>query len=266
MIKVAVTGAAGRMGLRILHFLNQAEDIKIVGAIEAPGHPAMGSDAGTVSGEGDIGVTISPDLSQASADADVIVDFTSPSATLKNAEFAKASGKSMVIGTTGFTEDERLRLVKLSDNFPCVFAPNMSIGVNVMFEVTKKLASILGDEYDVEVVEAHHKLKADSPSGTALRLGEAAAQGLGWDFQSAARFERYGRIGERGGKEIGVQSIRGGDTIGEHTVMFFGDGERLELTHRATNRDNFAKGVLRAVRWIYGKSSGLYTMKDVLEL
>ena len=266
MVKVAVTGAAGRMGRRIIHFLNQAQDVEIVGAAEAPGNSAVGSDAGTVSGEGEIGVAITSDLSRASAGADVIVDFTSPAATLENARFSQASGKSMVIGTTGFTEDERLRLIELAENFPCVFAPNMSIGVNVMFEITKQLASILGDEYDVEVIEAHHKLKADSPSGTALRLGEAAAEGLGWDFQSAARFERYGRIGERGDREIGLQSVRGGDTVGEHTVMFFGDGERLELIHRATNRDNFAKGVLRAVIWIYGKSPGLYTMKDVLEL
>jgi len=266
MINVAVTGAAGRMGQRIIHFLNQAQDIKIVGAVEAPGHGAIGNDVGTVSGEGEIGISITWDLNEASADADVIVDFTSPSSTLKNAELAKSASKSMVIGTTGFTEDEKRKLVKLAENFPCVFAPNMSIGVNVMFEVTKQLASILGEEYDVEVIEAHHRLKADSPSGTALRLGEAAAEGLGWDFPSAARFERYGRIGERGNKEIGLQSVRGGDTVGEHTVMFFGDGERLELTHRATNRDNFAKGVLRAARWIYGKSPGLYTMKDVLEL
>lgn len=266
MVKVAVTGAAGRMGLRILHFLNQAKDIEIVGATEAPGHGSIGSDAGALAGEGEIGVTVSSDLSQASADADVIVDFTSPSATLKNAELAKTLSKSMVIGTTGFEDTEKDRLFELAESFPCVFAPNMSIGVNVMFEITKQLAEVLGEEYDIEIVEAHHNLKADSPSGTALGLGEAAAKGLGWDFQSTARFERHGRIGKRGDKEIGLQSVRGGDTVGEHTVMFFGDGERLELTHRAMNRDNFAKGVVRAVRWIYGKSPGLYTMKDVLEL
>ena len=168
MVKVAVTGAAGRMGLRILHFLNQAEDIEIVGATEAPGHSAIGSDAGTLAGEGEIGVAIISDLNEASIDAVVIVDFTSASSPLKNAEFAKAAGKSMVIGTTGFTEEERQNLLTLAEGFPCVFAPNMSIGVNVMFEVTRQLASILGDEYDVEIVEAHHKLKADSPSGTAL--------------------------------------------------------------------------------------------------
>lgn len=266
MVRVAVTGAAGRMGRRILHFLNQAEDMKIVGATEIQGHPALGTDAGAVSGEGEIGVLITSDLSESSAEADVIIDFTAPTATLQYAEFAAANGKSMVIGTTGFTEDERRKLLQLTGSFPCVFAPNMSIGVNVMFEVTKKLASVLGDEYDVEIVEAHHKHKEDSPSGTALRLGEAAAEGLGWDFPSVARYERHGRIGERGDREIGLQTIRGGDTIGEHTVIFFGEGERIELIHRATTRDNFAKGAVRAVKWIYGKPPGLYTMKDVLEL
>jgi len=266
MINVAVTGASGRMGRRILHFLNQADDIKIVGATEAPGHPVLGTDAGVVSGEGEIGVLIASDISEASADADVIVDFTAPFATLHNAQYAAANSKSMVIGTTGFDEEERLKLAHLAKGFPCVFAPNMSIGVNVMFEVARKLASILGEEYDVEIVEAHHALKADSPSGTALGLGEAAAEGLGWDFPSVARYERYGKIGERGSKEIGIQSIRGGDIVGEHTVMFCGEGERIELTHRATTRDNFAKGVVRAVRWIHGKSPGLYSMKDVLEL
>ena len=266
MVKVAVTGAAGRMGRRIIHFLSQDDGITIVGASEAPGHPDIGRDAGTVSGNGEIGVLISSDTEEAFADAQVIVDFTSPSATLVNADYARTHAKSMVIGTTGFTQDERLKLTELTRDFPCVFAPNMSIGVNVMFEITKNLASVLGDDYDIEVVEAHHNLKEDSPSGTALRLGEAAAEGLGWDFQSVSRFERHGRIGKRGEKEIGLQSIRGGDTVGEHTVMFFGDGERLEITHRATNRDNFAKGAVRAVKWIDGKPPGLYTMKDVLGL
>ena len=266
MIKAAVTGAAGRMGLRILHFLNQAEDIEIAGAAEAPGHLTIGSDVGAVLGEREIGVTITSDINEAFKDADVIVDFTSPASTLESAEYVKAARKSMVIGTTGFTDGERAKLTELASSFPCVFAPNMSIGVNVMFEAAKSLASVLGDDYDVEVIEAHHKLKEDSPSGTALRLAEAAAEGLGRNIQDVARFERYGRIGERPHKEIGVQTIRGGDTVGEHTVIFFGEGERLELTHRATNRDNFAKGAVRAARWVHDKPPGLYTMKDVLGL
>lgn len=254
------------MGQRIIHFLSRDGEVKIVGAAERSGHPSMGSDAGVLSGIGDIQVTVTSELSESSSEADVIVDFTSPDSTLAAAEYASREGKAMVIGTTGFTGEERKRLDELSETFPCVIAPNMSIGVNVMFEMAKILARTLGDEYDVEIVEAHHRHKVDSPSGTALRLGEAAAEGLGRDFQDVARFERYGRTGERQPKEIGIQTIRGGDIVGEHTVMFIGEGERIELTHRALNRDNFAKGVVRAVKWIYGKPPGIYTMKDVLAL
>lgn len=259
-------GAAGRMGQRIIYCLSRDEDVKIVGAKEIAGHPSQGSDAGVLSGVGEIGVVVTSSLAESSSEADVIVDFTSPESTLVNAEFASQKGISMVIGTTGFTPEERSKLEELSQSFPCVIAPNMSIGVNVMFELTAILARALGDEYDVEIIEAHHKHKLDSPSGTALRLGQAAAEGLGRDFEQAARFERHGKIGERAPGEIGMQTIRGGDIVGEHTVMFIGEGERIELTHRAQNRDNFAKGVVRAVKWIYGKPPGTYTMKDVLSL
>lgn len=266
MIRVSVMGAAGRMGQRIIHFLSQDGEVKIVGAVERSGHPSLGADAGLLAGFGDINVPLTNDLKESSSGSDVIVDFTSPGSTLEAAEYASSEGKAMVIGTTGFTGEERSRLEELSKTFPCVIAPNMSIGVNVMFEMTKILARTLGDEYDVEIIEAHHRHKVDSPSGTALRLGEAAAEGLGRGFQDVARFERHGRIGERPPKEIGMQTIRGGDIVGEHTVMFIGEGERLELVHRALNRDNFAKGVLRAVKWIYNKPPGRYTMKDVLSL
>lgn len=266
MIKVSVIGAAGRMGQSIINLLCQDGEIKIVGAVERSGHPYLGSDAGGLAGLSDINVPLTNDLKESSSEADVIVDFTSPGSTLEAAEYASLEGKAMVVGTTGFTGDERKRLEQLSKTFPCVIAPNMSIGVNVMFEMTKILARTLGDEYDVEIIEAHHRHKVDSPSGTALRLGEAAAEGLGRDFQDVARFERHGSIGERKQKEIGIQTIRGGDIVGEHTVMFIGEGERIELTHRALNRDNFAKGVVRAVKWIHGKSPGRYTMKDVLSL
>lgn len=254
------------MGQRIIYYLSRDDDIEIVGAKEIAGHPSQGSDAGTLSGIGEIGVIVTGGLSESSSDADVIVDFTSPGSTLENAEFASQRGISMVIGTTGFTSEERSKLERLTESFPCVLAPNMSIGVNVMFEVAGVLARALGDEYDVEIIEAHHKHKLDSPSGTALRLGQAVAEGLGRDFERVARFERHGKIGERMPGEIGMQTIRGGDIVGEHTVMFIGEGERIELTHRAQNRDNFAKGVVRAVKWIYGKPSGIYTMKDVLSL
>jgi 4-hydroxy-tetrahydrodipicolinate reductase len=170
----------------------------------------------------------------------------------------------MVIGTTGFRSDEKIRLEELAGKFPCVVSPNMSIGVNVMFEITKKLAELLGNEFDVEIIEAHHRQKKDSPSGTAIRLGEIVAEATGRDFSDVARFERHGHVGERGLNEIGIQAIRGGDIIGEHCVLFCGNGERVELTHRATNRDNFARGAIRALRWIIGKPPGIYTMRDVL--
>jgi 4-hydroxy-tetrahydrodipicolinate reductase len=264
MIKVAIMGVAGRMGGSIFRLLNAEDDIQIVGATEISGHPEIGSDVGLVCGEGGIGINISDTVEKASSDADVIVDFTTPSSTLNNARYASSNGKAMVIGTTGFSEEAIKELSQLSENFPCVFSPNMSIGVNVMFEATRMLAQILGDDFDVEIIEAHHKHKVDAPSGTALRLGEAAAEGLGRDFSKVARFERHGAIGERKDKEIGMQSIRAGDIVGEHTVMFCGGGERIELTHHAMSRDNFAQGVLRAVKWIPGKPPGIYTMKEVL--
>lgn len=264
MIKVSIMGVSGRMGRSIYRLLDAEDDIQIVGATEIENHPDMGKDIGLVAGEGEIGVQLSCGLEASSKEADVIVDFTVPSSTLNNARYASASGKAMVIGTTGFDDDQRKELNELAKSFPCVFSPNMSIGVNVMFEATKKLAEILGDDYDIEIIEAHHKHKVDAPSGTALKLGEAAAEGLSRDFNSSARYERHGVIGERGEKEIGMQTIRAGDIVGEHTVMFCGAGERIELTHRAMSRDNFAKGVVRAVQWVSGKPSGMYTMKEVL--
>ncbi|MEW6145237.1 MAG: 4-hydroxy-tetrahydrodipicolinate reductase [Thermodesulfobacteriota bacterium] len=266
MIKVSVAGAAGRMGQRIIYCLSRDEGVKIVGAGEAERHPSLGIDAGIIAGAGEIGVPITSDIARSSLDADVIVDFSSPKSTLRNASYALGEGKSMVIGTTGFTEKEDAELKELCRGFPCVLSSNMSIGVNVMIEATRMLARALGDEYDVEIVEAHHRHKVDSPSGTALMIGQAASEGLGRDFHKVARFERHGRIGERKRHEIGIQSLRGGDVVGEHTVMFLGEGERIELAHRALSRDNFAKGAIRAVKWIYGKPPGIYTMKDVLAL
>jgi 4-hydroxy-tetrahydrodipicolinate reductase len=266
MIKVSVAGAAGRMGQRIIYCLSRDESVKIVGAGEAERHPSLGIDAGIIAGAGEIGVPITSDNARSFLGADVIVDFSSPKSTLLNASYALEKGKSMVIGTTGFNEKEEAELRELCSGFPCVLSSNMSVGVNVMIEATRMLARTLGDDYDVEIFEAHHRHKVDSPSGTALMIGQAASEGLGRDFRKVARFERHGRIGERKREEIGIQSLRGGDVVGEHTVMFLGEGERIELAHRALSRDNFAKGALRAVKWIYGKPPGIYTMKDVLAL
>ncbi len=264
MIKTAIAGIAGKMGGRILSLIREEEGIKIIGATERQGHPIIGKDVGVYAGGDQIGVLVSDKIEEAAFDADVIVDFTSPGAALSNAEYASKTGKAMVIGTTGFSEYEKKELESLAKGFPCVISPNMSIGVNVMFEVAKRLAQLLGDGFDVEIIEAHHRFKADAPSGTALRLGEVVAEALGRDFREAARFERYGRIGERKGDEIGIQTIRGGDIVGEHTLIFCGIGERLELTHRALSRDNFARGAIRALKWVVGKPPGIYTMKEVL--
>lgn len=264
MIKVAVAGVTGRMGSRILSLLIDDIDCEVVGATEYKGHPSIGKDAGLAANIGDLRIPISGNMEEAAKQADVIVDFTLPEATIEHARFASKSGKAMVIGTTGFSNDEKTALLSLTSEFPCILAPNMSIGVNVMFEVAKRLASLLGDEYDVEIVEAHHKHKVDAPSGTALKLAEVIAHSLGRDLDEVGRYERYGKIGERPEAEIGIQTLRGGDVVGEHTAFFFGHGERIELTHRATNRDNFARGAIRAVKWIAGKSPGLYDMNDVL--
>jgi len=266
MINVLVTGAAGRMGKQIISLLLEEDGIEVVGATEIDGHPSVGNDVGEIIGKGKIGVLVSDNLDKAASRADVVVDFTHPNSTLDAASYASSKGKPMVIGTTGFNPDEKVRLEKLATGFPCVISPNMSIGVNVMFEITKKLAELLGNEFDIEVIEAHHRHKKDSPSGTAMRLGEIIAESTGRNFSNVAKFERHGHVGERGLNEIGIQAIRGGDIIGEHSVWFCGNGERVELTHRATNRDNFARGAIRALRWIIGKPPGVYTMRNVLGL
>lgn len=264
MINVSVTGAAGRMGKQIITLLLQEDDIEVVGATEIDGHPSIGKDVGEIIGIERIGVLVSDNLDKAASKADVVVDFTNPKATLDAASYASSKRKPMVIGTTGFSRDEKIRLEKLAKGFACVISPNMSVGVNVMFEITKKLAELLGNEFDIEVIEAHHRNKKDSPSGTAIRLGEIIAESTGRDFSEVARFDRHGHVGERRPNEIGIQAIRGGDIIGEHCVWFCGNGERIELTHRATDRNNFASGAIRALRWIIGKPPGVYTMRNVL--
>ncbi len=266
MINVLVTGAAGRMGGRVISLLLQEDGIDLVGATEVGGHPSVGNDVGEIMGTGKIGVLVSDNLEKAALRADVVVDFTNPKATLDAASYASSTGKPMVIGTTGFSQDEKGRLEKLASRFACVISPNMSIGVNVMFEITKKLAELLGNEFDVEIIEAHHRDKKDSPSGTAMRLGEIIAESTGRNFSRVARFERHGHVGKRGPDEIGIQAIRGGDIIGEHSVWFCGNGERVEVTHRATDRDNFARGAILALRWIIGKPPGVYNMRNVLGL
>lgn len=266
LIYAAIMGIGGRMGSKLFALAHGDDDIKVVGATEASGSSLLGQDAGVVSAVGGLGIKVTDDLAEACKEADGIIDFTVPVATLAHARYAAEHNVAMVIGTTGFSSDERKQLEKLADGFPCVLAPNMSIGVNVMFNAAKKLAQSLGDDYDVEIVEAHHRNKVDAPSGTALRLADVVADALGRDIEEVGTFSRHGAIGPRGDKEIGIQTIRGGDIVGEHTVMFIGPGERIELTHRAANRDNFASGAIRALKWVVGRPPGLYSMDDVLGL
>jgi len=265
MTRVVVTGAAGRMGTEIVRLVRATEGMALAGAVERAG-PAIGQDAGALAGLGPTGVAVGDDLAKALAGADVVVDFTSHDASAGNAEVCAAKGVPIVIGSTGFAPEAKARVAGAARKIPVVLSPNMSVGVNVLFELVRQAAKVLGDGYDVEIVEIHHKKKRDAPSGTAVRLGEVAAEALGRDPKDALAYARHGILGERPPWQIGVQTLRGGDVVGEHTVFFCGEGERLELTHRATSREQFARGALRAARWIAGKPAGLYDMADVLGL
>jgi 4-hydroxy-tetrahydrodipicolinate reductase len=266
MIKVAVTGAAGRMGGRIITAISEADGLAVGGAVERAGHGLVGQDAGSVAGCGALGVQIVDSLEAALSAADVLVDFTFPEVTLHNLEVAARLGKSVVIGSTGFTPAQREEVRKFAEKIPVVLAPNMSVGVNVCFKLLKDVAKTLGDDFDVEIVELHHNKKKDSPSGTAVRMGEVVAEALGRDYDQVANFHRQGMCGERTKEEIGMQTVRGGDIVGEHTVYFIGMGERIEITHRAMSRDMFARGAVRAAGWLAEQKAGLYDMQDVLGL
>lgn len=265
-MKVAVTGAAGRMGQRIIALVTGTEDMAIAGAIESPLHNALGHDAGLGAGCGHLNVLITGDLAQALEPSDVLIDFTWPEVTMQNLAECVRLGKSMVIGTTGLSPQQRSEIENAARLIPIVFAPNMSVGVNVCFKLLKELAAALGDDFDVEIVEMHHNKKKDSPSGTAVRMGEIVADALGRDYGEVANYHREGMCGERTREEIGMQTVRGGDIVGEHTVYFIGMGERIELSHRAMSRDMFARGAIRAARWLGSQQPGLYDMQDVLGL
>lgn len=266
MIKAIVAGAAGRMGKRIIHMIDQGHQITLTAAFERPNHPAVGGDAGIIAGINPLGITITDSLKPILHHGDVLIDFTGPEATLENLSLAASRGLSMVIGTTGISGADLERLKQSAEKIRCVFAPNMSVGVNVMFKVAADMARILGKDYDMELLEVHHRMKKDAPSGTAMRLAEIVADATGRDLAKAGVFERKGIIGERTDEEIGIQTWRAGDITGEHTIMFGGIGERLELTHRAHNRDNFARGAVRAALWVVNQPVGLYDMQDVLGL
>ncbi len=265
MQRVIVTGAAGRMGSTIIRLVSEDRDLKLAGAVEREGFDVI--DAGIPANIGEIGIKIVDNIFQLKGiEADVIIDFTIPEATLKTLEFAIENKINMVIGTTGLSDNDLEKIKKASEKIAIVQSPNMSVGVNVLFKISELVAKVLGDDYDIEIVEAHHRFKKDAPSGTAVKLGQIVAAALGRDYKKVAKFERCGMIGERTKEEIGMQTLRAGDIVGDHTVMFGGIGERLELTHRAHNRENFARGALRAAKWLKNKNTGLYNMLDVLNL
>lgn len=264
MIDLVVAGAAGRMGGRILALARESADLRIVGALERPGHPALGRDAGEVAGTAPLGVPVTDDAGRALARDRVLVDFTTPEATLEHARLAAAQGARAVFGATGLGADQVAELRALAARTAVVHSPNMSVGVNVALRVLALMARALGDEYDVEITEIHHRMKKDAPSGTAARMAEVIAQALGRDLEEVGVYGRRGMVGERGPREIGVHALRGGDVVGEHTVVFSTLGERLELTHRAHSRDVFVRGALRAARFVATAKPGYYSLHDVL--
>ncbi|HEY3489699.1 MAG TPA: 4-hydroxy-tetrahydrodipicolinate reductase [Candidatus Deferrimicrobiaceae bacterium] len=265
MAKVVVCGAMGRMGRAILTILKeQPYGLVLSGAVETPGNPLIGIDAFEAAGIGRAGVPVTSDFASAISFADVAIDFTAAASSVVHARIAGAAGKSIVIGSTGFSDEQKAAVGEVARQIPVVLSPNMSVGVNLMFKVAADVARVLGDDYDVEIVEVHHRFKKDAPSGTAVRLAEAVASALGRDMKEVGVYGREGIVGERPRKEIGVFAVRAGDVVGEHTLTFGGIGERLEITHRAHSRDTFARGAVRAAGWLVTKPAGLYDMQAVL--
>ena len=265
-VHVAITGAAGRMGRMLVAAVTAAEDMRLGAALEHPESPHVGADAGDVAGIGAVNVPIGTDIAALVDDFDVLVDFSVPEATLAQLDVCVAHDKKLVIGTTGFDAAGQQAIDQAARRVPLLIAPNMSVGVNVAFKLVENAAKALGDDVDVEVVETHHRHKIDAPSGTAVRMGEVLAAALGRDLATDAVFGRAGITGTRKRRDIGFHSLRGGDVVGEHTVVFAGAGERIEITHRASSRENFAAGAVRAVRFIADRTPGRYGMDDVLGL
>ena len=266
MIKVIVAGAAGRMGCRLVSLVRDSTALTLAGALEGKGHHALGEDAGETAGAGHADIPITDDLAALMERGDVVIDFSAPEATLEHLRIVAQHRRAMVIGTTGFSASELDEVKSLGRQVPCVLSPNMSVGVNLIYKVVGEMAKILGEEYDIEVIEAHHRLKKDAPSGTALKMAEVLALAVNRDLDQVGVYARKGLIGERSRNEIGIQTIRAGDIVGDHTVLFGGMGERIEITHRASSRDTFARGALRAARWVVRQHPGLYDMMDVLSL
>jgi len=269
MTKVAVVGAGGRMGRTIVACIcrGMVPGVELSGALEAAGDERIGSDAGEIAGAGACGILISDDGSAVAGGADVLVDFSFHAAVPETVRLGRKHGCGLVIGTTGLSDEERSVVEAAARELPIVMAPNMSFGVNLLRVLVGRVAEALTDKgYDIEVIERHHRRKKDAPSGTALGLAEAAAEGMGVDLESVAVYGRRGMVGQRPAGQIGIHAVRGGDIVGDHEVLFAGDGEYLQLVHRATSREAFAVGALRAAVWVHGREPGLYDMLDVLEL
>ncbi len=266
MTRIAIIGAGGRMGKNLIEAVTLAGHVELAAAIERPESSLVGADAGELAGIGRNNVAVVGDLTLILDQFDVLIDFSVPQATLANARACAAAGKGMVIGTTGFSLEQKEELLAHQTDIPICMAANFSTGVNLCFKLLDMAASVLGDDVDVEIYEAHHRHKIDAPSGTALRMGEVVADALGRDLQKVAVYGREGQTGARDRKTIGFATARGGDVVGDHTVMFMADGERVEITHKASSRMSFARGAVRAAAWLSDKPAGLYDMQDVLGL
>lgn len=266
MTKIAIVGATGRMGKALIEACANTEGLELTVATEHPSNPLIGADAGAVAGISSNNVLIASSLAEAANDFDVLIDFTRPEPCLEHLAWCAEHGKKIVIGTTGFDAAGKAAIAQAAERIPVVFAPNMSVGVNLCLKLLDMAARVLGDSVDIEIIEAHHRHKVDAPSGTALRMGEVVADALGRDLKECAVYGREGVTGERDRKTIGFETIRAGDIVGEHTVMFADVGERVEITHKASSRMTFAKGAIRAAAWLQDKQSGLFDMQDVLGL
>lgn len=264
-LKIGIVGAGGRMGRNLITAVQNAEGVELGAAFERKGSSLVGADAGEVAGIGATGVKISDDLSQ-NTNFDVLIDFTRPESTLEHIKFCVANGKKMVIGTTGFDDAGKQAIQTAAEQISIVFASNYSVGVNLVFKLLEKAAKVMGDYCDIEVIEAHHRHKVDAPSGTALSMGEHIAKTLGRDLKTHGVFAREGITGERKRDEIGFATIRAGDVVGEHSVWFADEGERVEIAHKASSRMTFANGAVRAAKWLNTKQNGLFDMTDVLDL
>jgi 4-hydroxy-tetrahydrodipicolinate reductase len=266
MIFVLVCGGCGKMGSKVAQLIHQNKDIELVEIIESPSHPEIGKDWGIAVGLGETGIIIKDNLEEIIQSTDQVVEFTNPKVSLQHLEIVSKYKKAMITGTTGFLPEETDKIKNLASDIPFLLSPNMSLGVNLLFKLAAEVAATLNDDYDIEIIEAHHRFKKDAPSGTAKKLAQEIAKAKGVNLDEVVIYGREGIIGERKKGEIGIHSIRSGDITGEHTVMFTALGERLELTHKAHSRDTFAYGTIQAIKFMDGKPTGFYEMKDVLNI